>query len=114
MSVRVIRIEPEAPPKPAFGAACNGCGVCCLAEPCPLGAVLSGRRRGACDWVRWDAAEQRYRCGAAVLEAAQLPPGARWLAPALQAVARRWISAGSGCDCSLEVERTIPQPGQIT
>ncbi|MCE4536103.1 hypothetical protein LXT12_02360 [Pelomonas sp. P7] len=91
---RVIHIHPEAPPKPAPGQPCNGCGVCCLAEPCPLGVVLSRRLRGACVALRWDGA--RYLCGALTAQ----PSGlfGRW---GLRLV-RRWIAAGAGCDCSLE------------
>lgn len=88
---RVIEIHADAPPKPAVGAACNGCGVCCLAEPCPLGAILSRRLKGACVALQWDGA--RYVCGA--LTARSSGP-VRWLV-------KRWISSGSGCDCSLEV-----------
>jgi hypothetical protein len=86
-SQRVILLHPEAPAKPELGAACNGCGVCCAAEPCPVGMLASLRRRGACRLLRWDG--QRYRCGA--LAAAGL------LAPLL----RRWIAAGIGCDSDL-------------
>jgi hypothetical protein len=53
---RIIKIHPDAPPKPAVGAPCNGCGVCCLAEPCPLGVILSRRLKGACVALRWDGA----------------------------------------------------------
>ncbi len=111
MSHRTIHIEPAAPSKPVAGAPCNGCGVCCLAEPCPLGQLLSGRRRGACTALRWEGG--LYRCGAlsapqAVL-AQGLPRGLRALAGPLALLlvplARRWIAAGHGCDCSLEVER---------
>jgi hypothetical protein len=88
---RVIQIHADAPPKPAVGAACNGCGVCCLAEPCPLGVILSRRTTGACVAVRWEG--PRYVCGAL----ADQPRGLRgWLV-------RRWIAAGVGCDCSLEL-----------
>ena len=38
----LIRIHADAPAKPPVGAPCNGCGVCCLLEPCPLGVLLSG------------------------------------------------------------------------
>lgn len=87
---RVIEIHPDAPPKPALGAPCNGCGVCCLAEPCPLGVLISRRRHGACSALQWDGA--RYACGALTAQ----PRGLRgWLV-------RRWIAAGAGCDCSLE------------
>jgi hypothetical protein len=114
VTARVIRIEPLAPAKPAFGADCNGRGVCCLAEPCPLGVLLSGRRTGACDWVQWDGGQQRYRCGAADVAARRhWPPGTRMLATALEAAARRWISAGSGCDCTLEVARAADPPRSI-
>jgi hypothetical protein len=107
----VIHIQPQAALKPAPGAPCNGCGICCLSEPCPLGMLLSRRRHGACMAVRWDASARQYRCGAltdatGVLQQA-LPRGLRWLAPAgrvlLTRLGRRWIAAGQGCDCTLEV-----------
>ncbi|NIC41688.1 hypothetical protein [Aquabacterium sp. A08] len=100
---QTIHIHPEAPPKPAWGAPCNGCGVCCLAEPCPLGMLLSRRRRGACVALRWADPAGRYECGALsrpveVLGAlGRLPVVRRWVA--------RWIAAGRGCDAALEVER---------
>jgi hypothetical protein len=92
---RIIKIHPDAPPKPAVGAPCNGCGVCCLAEPCPLGVILSRRLKGACVALRWDGA--RYVCGALTAQ----PSGVagrlgNWLV-------KRWIASGTGCDCSLEV-----------
>lgn len=103
-------MEPAAPPKPKEGQPCNGCGVCCLAEPCPLGVVLTGRRTGACDALRWDTEKYIYRCGAmseaqAVLSHSlpnvlkRVIPLAAW---GLSRLASRWISAGRGCDCSLE------------
>lgn len=109
---QVIHIHPEAPSKPQLGAPCNGCGLCCLVEPCPLGMLLSGRRTGACDALRWQAEAGVYRCGAiteprAVLRAA-LPQPLRSLVfvltPLLDRLARRWIAAGVGCDSSLQVQ----------
>jgi hypothetical protein len=111
MSSRIIPVQAAAPSKPAVGLPCNGCGVCCLYEPCPLGQVLSRRRHGACAALRWDGPTVRYVCGAvtqprAVLQAA-LPRGLRWsgvlFVPVLSRLARRWIAAGQGCDCDLEV-----------
>ena len=106
-----IPIHPLAPAKVPEGAACNGCGVCCLFEPCPVGIFLTGRRSGACSAVRWADALGQYRCGAVMaprevlLKA--LPKGARWLAPVLTPLLKRmglrWISVGSGCDSQLEV-----------
>lgn len=90
---QTIRIHPAAPSKPVEGAACNGCGLCCLVEPCPLGMVLSRKRTGACVALRWSDGDQRYRCGAV-----DGPWGF---------LARRWIAAGSGCDSSLQPEPDV-------
>lgn len=105
MDVRVVRLHAQAPPKPAVGAPCNGCGVCCASEPCPVGVLVSRRRQGACRALQWDEARNLYRCG--VVQAPQqfvpwLPELARALAARL---ARRWIAAGSGCDCEAAVQR---------
>jgi hypothetical protein len=117
---QVIHIHPEAPTKPALGAPCNGCGLCCLVAPCPLGMVLSGRRTGACDALRWQAETGVYRCGAiteprAVLRLA-LPASlgvlAFVLSPLLGRLARRWIAAGVGCDSSLQVEAGVDTKDQ--
>jgi hypothetical protein len=89
---RVIRIEPAAPDKPAPGQPCNGCGVCCLSQPCPLGVLASRRTSGPCAALRWHGHESRYRCG--------LVDPRR---PIVSRLARRWIAAGSGCDSSAEV-----------
>lgn len=109
---QVVWIRPEAPAKPPVGAPCNGCGVCCLAEPCPVGALVSRRRHGACRALRWDAARARYLCGMASAPAEVLGPRWRWIAPWIGRRALRWISAGSGCDATLEVEApAAPEPG---
>jgi len=55
--------------------------------------VLSRRRTGACVALRWSDEGQRYRCGAV-----DGPWGF---------LARRWISAGSGCDSSLQPESGV-------
>ncbi len=114
-----IFVESQAPAKPVWGAACNGCGVCCLVEPCPLGMVLSRRRRGACSALRWDASAAAYQCGALVqpreVLAAAMPPLLLrllpWLPKVLRALAPRWIAAGKGCDSSLQPDgSTIARP----
>lgn len=100
---RLIEIHAAAPPKPAWGQPCNGCGLCCLAEPCPLGMVVSRRRRGACRALMWVDAEGCYRCGLLAAPRGFLPRGMRWAAPGLARLARRWIAAGIGCDAAIEL-----------
>ena len=95
----------SAPSKPALGAPCNGCGVCCLAEPCPVGILVSRRRQGACDALRWNQTQGRYLCGAVSDPRSVLPEGLGWLAPLFARFARRWIAAGIGCDSTVEDTR---------
>lgn len=98
---QVIHIHPDAPPKPPEGQPCNGCGVCCLAEPCPVGMLVSRRRHGACKALVWMNTEKRYRCGLL------LQPASGW-----RGLWRRWaarmISAGSGCDAAFSTHRDTP------
>jgi hypothetical protein len=111
--VRVIAIHAGAPPKPAVGAPCNGCGVCCLSEPCPVGVVLSRRRTGACAALRWSDSEQCYRCGALSAPREVLPYWLNPAAPLFARLARRWIAAGTGCDSLVEVAAGAADPGAI-
>lgn len=93
--MKEIRLHAAAPDKPAMGAACNGCGVCCAVAPCPLSRFLLGHRAGPCPALRW--AEPRYICG--LVEASS--GIARWLPRRL---VLRWIGAGCGCDCDAEMD----------
>ncbi len=111
-SISLISIHAKAPAKPEWGAPCNGCGVCCLSEPCPVGIVISGRRRGACEALRWDEMLQSYRCGVLVAQKEvlqqALPRWLNWTLPLWSALldwrAVRWIAAGVGCDCSFKIQ----------
>jgi hypothetical protein len=101
MSRQVIHIHAAAPAKPPQGVACNGCGVCCAAAPCPLGMGLSRRRHGACAALQWNEGAARYDCGVVAAPAVWLP----WLPAALaRRLARRWIAAARGCDSDLLTE----------
>ena len=101
MPPRVILIHPAAPAKPALGAACNGCGVCCVAEPCPLGMLLSRRRSGRCAALLWNGLEARHGCGA-VVQPARWLRWLRWLPRHwTQRLVLRWIGAARGCDSDL-------------
>lgn len=99
-----IEIHPLAPPKPAEGAACNGCGICCLAEPCPVGMLVSRRRRGACNALVWDDTTSRYLCGMVLHPGQHLPWPLRWSASLWRRWSLRLIAAGIGCDCSLQTD----------
>ena len=109
-AVRTIHIQADAPRKPLVGSVCNGCGVCCLAQPCPLGILLSLRRKGPCAVLRWDASNRMYRCGAIVSAPALVRRMLPWLTKKWQLTlgrgwvrfAKRSVAAGRGCDCHLE------------
>ena len=112
MHHQVIHIHPQAPAKPAEGAACNGCGVCCLMEPCPIGVVVSGRRQGACKALVWSDEARRYHCGVLASAYAAARPG---LDGRKAFIVKRWwwrwvhrmIAAGVGCDAALETESSV-------
>ena len=111
LSGSVIWIQPEAPPKPAVGAPCNGCGVCCLAEPCPLGMLVSLKREGACRALVWSDADRQYRCSMLVHPSRYV--GLRTLPPQgllnrlIRRYARRMIAAGIGCDAAIDTDPPV-------
>ncbi|MBP6269874.1 MAG: hypothetical protein KA422_09640 [Rhizobacter sp.] len=100
---QTIPIHPEAPDKPPWGTKCNGCGVCCAAEPCPVGVLVTGSRRGACSALVWRQVDQRYVCGMVIEPGRYLGLNHPWLNAAASCVTRRLISAGSGCDSDAEL-----------
>jgi len=106
MRQRIIHIAPQAPRKPLLGQPCNGCGICCIAEPCPLGMVLSGRRTGPCVALRWDATAQRYDCGAVPAQSSARAD-LSWWQRLRRRLVLRWIGAGVGCDCAWEAEAAV-------
>lgn len=102
---QIIHLHPAAPDKPVEGKPCNGCGVCCASEPCPIGIVFSRKLKGACKALFWSKAEQRYRCGLIAEPQQYLPWALRCLSKALSRLAYRYVSAGSGCDSDIQAER---------
>jgi hypothetical protein len=105
---RIIHIQADAPLKPAWGKPCNGCGVCCLVAPCPIGILVSRRRSGACAALRWRAPQRRYVCGLMAEPESFVRP--RWAAAGIARLARRMIAAGSGCDSDVTLEGDAPAP----
>ena len=54
------------PTKPRYGAPCNGCGVCCQQELCPLGTTAFGAVPAPCPALHW--VQGRFWCGLALME----------------------------------------------
>ena len=64
--------------------------------------LVSRQRQGTCQALRWDNSSQRYVCGLLTDPQGVLPRLPGWARRGMQALAQRAISAGSGCDCSLQ------------
>jgi hypothetical protein len=96
----IIHLHAKAPAKPAEGQPCNGCGVCCALETCPLARLRFWRKKGPCPALEWSDEQARYHCG--LLSR----PGHYfgWLPKSAETLSRqlfsRWIASGKGCDCS--------------
>jgi len=99
---KIIRLHHSAPQKPAEGEACNGCGVCCALETCPLARLRFLKKDGPCPALEWSPDEPRYRCGLLGRPSSYFG----WLPKSAENIARhllaRWIAAGRGCDCNAE------------
>jgi hypothetical protein len=95
--ITALPLHRDAPAKPAEGAPCNGCGVCCAMARCPMAWLFLPRGKAPCAALEWH--DSRYACGLV------LRPGhyLRWLPRRWQDAAGRWfafrICAGTGCDC---------------
>ena len=102
----IIHLELGAPHKPPVGYTCNGCGVCCALETCPIARIVFLQRKGPCPALEWSQSTSRYHCGLLVQ-----PERYLWLARVLsgrfrsfiQRLMSRSISEGSGCDCTVGV-----------
>jgi len=99
---QTITIHAQAPARPAMGEACNGCGVCCAAEPCPVSLVLLWPHQTPCRALIWSDTELRYFCGMVTRPAQFL----RWLPQRWNAGAsslfKRWIAADTLCDADVK------------
>jgi len=99
---QVIWLQQSAPSKPAIGQACNGCGVCCAAAPCPVALVFLWQWRGACRALLWDAAQQMYRCGMVLQPQSFVRVFPIFLSSVFKKLIRRWIAADTVCDSSAD------------
>ena len=101
----IIRLHPEAPSKPASGKPCNGCGVCCALETCPLARVRFRQTRGPCPALTWSDNDKRYLCGLLSDPVRFWSAMPNWAQPFLHTLSRRWIASGIGCDCDAEIDK---------
>jgi hypothetical protein len=100
---QTIELHEKAPSKPDFGVTCNGCGICCAAEPCPVAYLFLFQRKGRCRALLWQEDNSRYACGMVVC-----PDNYSRLIPRMF---RKWVGAfiatriavGKGCDSSIEI-----------
>jgi len=104
MTSQTIHLHRKAPAKPNLGATCNGCGVCCLVETCPAGLILFRQKRGPCPALRWNEPETRYDCGFVTVPQQYLRGLPAIFVTPTQALFRRWIASGKGCDCSFTLD----------
>lgn len=85
--------------KPRHGQPCNGCGLCCMAELCPLALSVFGKKPGPCPALMLertaDGQPRKFVCGLVVSEA--IPPPLREAAALL-------IGSGQGCDARINGE----------
>ena len=87
------RLNIVAPPKPTFGATCNGCGVCCQQEVCRVGQVIFGAIPGPCPALTW--VQGRFWCGLVLAEY-----HARRQDPTTLPLIEHTLAIGRGCDAA--------------
>jgi len=110
MDAQIVHLHRDAPSKPPPGEPCNRCGVCCAAETCQTGRLLFRRRTGPCPaLVLYDGC---YACELAVAPERHLPILPRRLMPLAARLFRRWIAAGTGCDCAVMIVTATDNPSR--
>jgi hypothetical protein len=101
---QTIHLHTAAPAKPAEGQPCNGCGVCCALETCPAARLRFLQIKGPCPALEWAANDKRYVCGLLTRPAHFLKYLPNRGEPMASRLFARWISAGRGCDCSVDAQ----------
>lgn len=81
--------------KPAYGAPCNGCGLCCIATQCPVSVGLYGERT-ICPAL--EQAGDSFACGLMVNPLVHIEGMRDWSGPVMGEMFRLLIGADIGCD----------------
>ncbi|HEY3299523.1 MAG TPA: hypothetical protein VGJ90_02030 [Methylophilaceae bacterium] len=99
---QTITIHALAPEKPLVGQTCNGCGVCCALEPCPVSLLLLWPHQPSCRALTWDDTKQRYLCGMVVAPSKHLKIIPHFANKIAAKLFKRWIAADQKCDSDAE------------
>jgi len=100
---RTIELHEHAPAKPALGAPCNRCGVCCAAEPCPVAYLFLFQRTGRCRALSWQEEKGCYVCGMVSYPDCYSFLIPRFARRRIGAFILTRIAAGTGCDSGIEI-----------
>jgi hypothetical protein len=98
MKEQVILIRADSPAKPTLGATCNGCGVCCAAEPCPVSLAFLWPHQTPCKALVWSETDKRYFCGMVIKPSKFLVWLPKFADKFASRLFKRWISANQACD----------------
>jgi hypothetical protein len=95
----------ETKAKPAHGQPCNNCGLCCLAEQCPVSAMLFGLH-DLCPAIGHVAGEAGIKCGlvAAPKQFLDFVPGEKLDAELASRGLAALMGVGVGCDARFNGE----------
>jgi hypothetical protein len=91
----------HAPDKPAFGATCNGCGLCCAVEVCRIGQMAFGDVPAPCPGLTF--VQGRFWCQLVLAEQQAQGLGVV-TAPRLAEA----LAIGRGCDAEDDDTRATP------
>lgn len=94
--------------KPAHGAPCNRCGLCCIASLCPVARALFKRdaHPGPCPALQKAGGDGTYACGVVASPGryVSIERYAMYGREALSAAAALLIGSGTGCDARFNGE----------
>lgn len=106
-ATQIIELHRLAPAKPALHAPCNGCGICCAAEPCPVAILFLFQRKGRCHALLWQEDQLRYVCGMVIQPARY----SRLIPKSISEVMGKFfasrIAANIGCDSTIEIANDV-------